>query len=78
MVQSSFTPTPAGQEAQVCVMGRGTWAKKKKKAPKNKNKKLFTLAKNAPDICAHCPLPPAKLAVKSTVVPNIYLHTKNS
>lgn len=30
----------------------------------------------APDICAHCPLSPPKLAVKSTVVPNIYLNTK--
>lgn len=80
---SPFILTQAISEVQVCIVGRGTWGgvgdgerrgKKKKEPPKT----VHTDQK-VPPISVHTVLfHHLKLAVKSTVVPNIYLHTKNS
>lgn len=75
---SPFILTQAIQEVQVCIVGRGMWAKKKKKKELSPQK-VCTLTKKCPPTSVHIVLfHHLKLAVKSTVVPNIYLHTKNS
>lgn len=54
--ESIYTDT--GQEVQVCIVG---WGEKKQ------NKKTETVhadQKSAPDICAHCSLPPPKTSRK--------------
>ena len=76
---SPFILTQAIQEVQVCIVGWGMWAKKKTKKKKTEPPKRVHTDQKVPPTFVHIVLfHHLKLAVKSTVVPNIYLHTKNS
>lgn len=63
------------KEVQVCIVGRGDMGKRSPPPPK---KICAHWPKVPPNICAHCPLSPPKPSCQIHVVPNIYLHTKNS